>query len=268
MWLYPGLLTRVHMVRVKWEEILKCELLWQPTVLWPCACPWVEMWPWSCHGGCVALWCLQWATHTISLLSASQGQSHHLHWGLAGGQAPRGAAQEPTPALASAPSREMPQGRTGSPPLLPFISHPSLFVPLCFNFFNCWTCCWTLGYHNSVFFKCKNSQCCWFGDSEIFLHKRAFSHKKNFTCVSPGATANPVWEYTFSYVQSLKNKPLSSSLFFSFPILLPLGLGFVPLSVCTQEVLGIQVHSEGLDYCFPLSSVAVVPHENSCGAGW
>lgn len=35
-------------------------------------------------------------------------------------------------------------GRAGSLLLLPFISHPSLNVHLCFNFFNCWT--WTVGY--------------------------------------------------------------------------------------------------------------------------
>lgn len=75
------------------------------------------------------------------------------------------------------------------------------------------------------------------------------------------------FEGTCFHMFSVLKKPLSS-LFFCFPILLPLGLGFVPVSVYSQEVLGMQMRSEGMDYCFPLSSVVVVPHEDSCGAGW
>lgn len=193
MWLYQGLLTVVHRVRMKWEEIHGWNVT--PLTAHSALC--------SSLGGDVAviLWwgmCCPVCSPNepppwVSLLSASQGQSPPLHWYLTGGQAPLGAAQEP--ALASGASSEMPQSRTGSPPLLPFISHSSLFVPLCCNFFNCWTCCWTLGYHNSVFFKCKNSQSCLFGDgvfnNAIFLHKSAFCHMMNFTCVSAGATASP-----------------------------------------------------------------------------
>lgn len=216
MWSYPGLLTVVHMVRMKWEEIQGWNV---PSLAAHSA---VAM----CLslGGDVAL-ALWWArvalfappAPRVPLPSPSPGQSPPPSVGLGWCQAPLSAAQEPV--LASAASRKVPQGRTGSPPLLPFISHPSLSVPSCFNF-NCWTCCWTLGHRNSVFFKCKNSQCCLFGGSvfsnAIFLHKSAFSHMMDFTCVSPGDTANPVWGYMFSYVQGLKKNPTIFFLIFLF----------------------------------------------------
>lgn len=126
MWLYPGLLTFVHMVRMKWEEIQG----WNVT-------------PHSAVAMCLSLvgdvalvlWWGMFAlfappvTHPHGCPSClpHKDRAHRPQWGSTGGQAPLGAAQEPT--LASAASREMPQGRTQSPPLLPFISHPCLFVP-------------------------------------------------------------------------------------------------------------------------------------------
>lgn len=206
--------------------------LWQPTVLWPCACPWLEMWPWSVMGMCCSVCSSSEAPHGCPSCLPHKDRAPHPQWGLTGGQAPLGAAQEPPLA-----SREMPQGRTKTPPLLPFISHPSLFVPLCFNFFNCWTYCWTPGNHNSVFFKCKSSQCCLFGDSvfnsAIFIHKSAFPQIMNFTCVSPEAIANPVWGYTFSYDQSFKK----NTIFF----LIFLFLHFASFGFCAH----ICLHSGG-----------------------
>lgn len=199
MWSYPGLLAVVHLVRTKWEEIQGWNV---PPLAAHSAvamsCPWVRCGPGPVMGMCCSVCSSSEPAPRVPLPSPPQGQSPPPSVGLGWCQAPLGAAQEP--ALASAASRQMPQGRTGSPALLLFISHPSLFVPSCF-IFNCWTCCWTLGYRNSVFFKCKNSQCCLFGSSvfnnTIFLHKSAFPHMMNFTCVSPGDTANPVWGYMF-----------------------------------------------------------------------
>lgn len=84
------------------------------------------------------------------------------------------------------------------------------------------------GSYNSVFFKCKNSQCCPFGDSvfnnAIFLQKSTFSHMENFTCVSPEATANLVSGYMFSCVQNLKKNTLTYFfLIFLFPCLASFG---------------------------------------------